>query len=89
MLKVWTGRGSILHLLQEVHEHAKAVTSLAVLQSGEKLYSGSLDKTTRVCSYLIILSRQYCFQTQKNTTVIMSRSGLLEMMGCVVCKYMT
>lgn len=49
-IKVWTGRGSILHLLQEVHEHAKAVTSLAVLQSGEKLYSGSLDKTTRVWS---------------------------------------
>ncbi|KAK9269400.1 hypothetical protein L1049_001173 [Liquidambar formosana] len=50
-IKVWTGRGSILHLVQETREHTKAVTSLAILQSGEKLYSGSLDRTTRVCSY--------------------------------------
>lgn len=51
-LKVWTGKGSILHLIQEIREHAKAVTSLAVLQPGEKLYSGSLDRTARVrCSY--------------------------------------
>lgn len=28
----------------------KAVTSLAILQSGEVLYSGSLDRTTRVWS---------------------------------------
>jgi WD40 repeat protein len=50
-LKVWTGRGSILHLIQEAREHTKAVTSLAILQSGEILYSGSLDRTTRVCIY--------------------------------------
>ena len=50
-LKVWTGRGSILHLVQEIREHTKAVTSLYILQSGEILYSGSLDKTARVCSY--------------------------------------
>lgn len=50
-LKVWTGKGSILHLIQEIREHTKAVTSLAILQSGERLYSGSLDKTARVCSY--------------------------------------
>ncbi|KAL5768811.1 hypothetical protein ACOSP7_015355 [Xanthoceras sorbifolium] len=49
-IKVWTGRGSILHLVQEVREHTKAVTSLSVLHSGEKLYSGSLDKTVRVWS---------------------------------------
>ncbi|XP_044472181.1 putative E3 ubiquitin-protein ligase LIN-1 isoform X2 [Mangifera indica] len=48
-IKVWTGRGSILHLIQEIREHTKAA-SLAVLQSGEKLYSGSLDKTARVWS---------------------------------------
>lgn len=47
-VKVWTGRGSVLHLVTEVREHNKAVTSLAVLQSGEKLYSGSLDKIIRV-----------------------------------------
>ncbi|XVF88573.1 hypothetical protein PTKIN_Ptkin19aG0061500 [Pterospermum kingtungense] len=47
-IKVWTGRGSILHLVQEIREHTKAVTSLYILQSGERLYSGSLDKTARV-----------------------------------------
>uniref|UniRef100_A0A2N9H1T4 RING-type E3 ubiquitin transferase n=1 Tax=Fagus sylvatica TaxID=28930 RepID=A0A2N9H1T4_FAGSY len=50
IIKVWTGRGSILHLMQEVREHTKAVTSLAIFQSGERLYSGSLDRTTRVWS---------------------------------------
>lgn len=50
ILKVWTGRGSILHLIQQIREHTKAVTGLAILQSGEMLYSGSLDKTARVRS---------------------------------------
>ncbi|XP_021277287.1 putative E3 ubiquitin-protein ligase LIN isoform X1 [Herrania umbratica] len=49
-IKVWTGRGSILHLIQEIREHSKPVTSLYILQSGERLYSGSLDKTARVWS---------------------------------------
>ncbi|XP_031384354.1 putative E3 ubiquitin-protein ligase LIN-1 isoform X2 [Punica granatum] len=49
-IKVWTGRGSMLHLIQEVREHTKAVTSLALLPSGERLYSGSLDRTTKVWS---------------------------------------
>ncbi|KAM1046908.1 hypothetical protein PS2_026097 [Malus domestica] len=49
-IKVWTGKGSVLHLIQEIREHMKAVTSLAFLQSGEVLYSGSLDRTTRVWS---------------------------------------
>ncbi|CAI0543380.1 unnamed protein product [Linum tenue] len=49
-MKVWTGKGSILHLIQEIREHTKGVSSLVVLQSGSKLYSGSLDRTTRVWS---------------------------------------
>ncbi|XP_017611574.2 putative E3 ubiquitin-protein ligase LIN [Gossypium arboreum] len=49
-IKVWASRDSILHLVQEIREHTKAITSLYVLQSGERLYSGSLDKTTRVWS---------------------------------------
>uniref|UniRef100_A0A7N0TJ17 RING-type E3 ubiquitin transferase n=2 Tax=Kalanchoe fedtschenkoi TaxID=63787 RepID=A0A7N0TJ17_KALFE len=49
-IKAWTGRGSILHLIQQTREHSKAVTSLAVMPQGDKLYSGSLDKTTRVWS---------------------------------------
>ncbi|KAL8102427.1 putative E3 ubiquitin-protein ligase LIN-1 [Apium graveolens] len=46
-IKVWTGKGSILHLIQVTREHTKAVTSLTVSESGDKLYSGSLDKTVR------------------------------------------
>ncbi|KAJ0031553.1 hypothetical protein Pint_13215 [Pistacia integerrima] len=61
-IKVWTGRGSILHLIQEIREHTKAVTSLAVLQSEERLYSGSLDKTARVWS--IGNEEIYCVQVQ-------------------------
>ncbi|OVA08576.1 WD40 repeat [Macleaya cordata] len=49
-LKVWSGKGRLLHLIQETREHAKAITSMSVLPSGEKLYSGSLDKTIRVWS---------------------------------------
>lgn len=49
-IKVLTGKGRILRLIQETQEHTKAVTSLTVLQSGDTLYSGSLDKTVRVWS---------------------------------------
>ncbi|KAG9453477.1 hypothetical protein H6P81_006381 [Aristolochia fimbriata] len=48
VIKVWTGGGSLLHLISEVREQSNAVTSLVVLQSGEKLYSGSLDKSIRM-----------------------------------------
>ncbi|KAI3757273.1 hypothetical protein L6452_04807 [Arctium lappa] len=47
-IKVWdTGKKS-LRLIQEVREHAKAVTCLYAPPSSDKLYSGSLDKTIRV-----------------------------------------
>ncbi|XP_059286266.1 putative E3 ubiquitin-protein ligase LIN-1 isoform X1 [Lycium ferocissimum] len=49
-IKVWTVKAKSLHLLQEIRDHMKAVTSLVVLQSAEKLYSGSLDRTVRVWS---------------------------------------
>ncbi|XP_027774066.1 putative E3 ubiquitin-protein ligase LIN-1 isoform X2 [Solanum pennellii] len=49
-IKVWTVKAKSLHLIQEIRDHLKAVTSLVVLQSGEKLYSGSLDRTVRVWS---------------------------------------
>lgn len=48
MLKVWTCKGTLLHLVQEIQEHSKPVTSLVMLHSAGKLYSGSLDKTVRV-----------------------------------------
>ncbi|XP_062090820.1 putative E3 ubiquitin-protein ligase LIN-1 isoform X2 [Humulus lupulus] len=47
---VWTGKGSILHLIQEIREHTKAITSLTILPAAERLYSGSLDRTSRVWS---------------------------------------
>ncbi|KAK8579820.1 hypothetical protein V6N12_070126 [Hibiscus sabdariffa] len=45
MTLVWAGTGNNLHLVPEIREHTKAVTSLYILQSGERFYSGSLDKT--------------------------------------------
>ncbi|KAJ8568874.1 hypothetical protein K7X08_032571 [Anisodus acutangulus] len=49
-IKVWTVKAKSLHLIQETRDHLKAVTSLVVQQSVEKLYSGSLDRTVRVWS---------------------------------------
>ncbi|MCL7050533.1 hypothetical protein MKW94_012700 [Papaver nudicaule] len=49
-LKVWSGKGKHLRLSQESREHSKAITSMTVLSSGERLYTGSLDKTIRVWS---------------------------------------
>ncbi|XP_047325164.1 putative E3 ubiquitin-protein ligase LIN-1 [Impatiens glandulifera] len=47
-IKVWNASKKVPHLIQEVCEHAKAVTCLYVPSSSNKLYSGSLDKTIRV-----------------------------------------
>ncbi|XVE76340.1 hypothetical protein DITRI_Ditri12bG0164300 [Diplodiscus trichospermus] len=47
-IKVWDAGKRGLRLVQEVHEHMKAVTCLYVSSSGDRLYSGSLDKTIRV-----------------------------------------
>ena len=38
----------MIRLIQEVQEHIKAVTCLYASSSGDKLYSGSSDKTIRV-----------------------------------------
>ncbi|KAL5139249.1 putative E3 ubiquitin-protein ligase LIN-1 [Glycine soja] len=45
-IKVWDARKRIPRVIQETHEHTKAVTSLC--SSDDRLYSGSLDKTIRV-----------------------------------------
>ncbi|KDP36916.1 hypothetical protein JCGZ_08207 [Jatropha curcas] len=47
-IKVWDAGKRGLRLIHEVREHTKAVTCLYVPSSGDKLYSGSLDKTVRV-----------------------------------------
>ncbi|KAJ8762191.1 hypothetical protein K2173_007346 [Erythroxylum novogranatense] len=47
-VKVWDAGKRFLRLIQEVREHAKAVTCLYVSSTGDRLYSGSLDKTIRV-----------------------------------------
>ncbi|KAJ4702129.1 RING-type E3 ubiquitin transferase [Melia azedarach] len=47
-IKMWDSGKRVLRLIQEVREHTKAVTCLYVPPSGDKLYSGSLDKTIRV-----------------------------------------
>ncbi|KAL7584374.1 putative E3 ubiquitin-protein ligase LIN-1 [Lactuca sativa] len=47
-IKVWDSGKKALRLIQEVRDHAKAVTCLYVSPSSDKIYSGSLDKTIRV-----------------------------------------
>ncbi|KAJ9553931.1 hypothetical protein OSB04_017976 [Centaurea solstitialis] len=47
-IKVWDTGKRGLRLIQEVREHAKAVTCLYIPPSCDKLYSGSLDKTIRI-----------------------------------------
>ncbi|KAB2046622.1 hypothetical protein ES319_D01G248300v1 [Gossypium barbadense] len=47
-IKVWEAGKRGLRLVQEAHEHIKGVTCLYVPSSGDRLYSGSLDKTIRV-----------------------------------------
>ncbi|XP_060962901.1 putative E3 ubiquitin-protein ligase LIN-1 isoform X1 [Cannabis sativa] len=47
-IKVWDVGKRVMRLIQEVREHTKAVTCLYASSSGDKLYSGSLDKTIRV-----------------------------------------
>ncbi|XP_038973559.1 putative E3 ubiquitin-protein ligase LIN isoform X2 [Phoenix dactylifera] len=47
-IKVWETGRRVLKLIQEVHAHSKAVTCLYIPPSGDKLYSGSHDKTIRV-----------------------------------------
>ncbi|XP_031407386.1 putative E3 ubiquitin-protein ligase LIN-1 isoform X2 [Punica granatum] len=48
-IKMWDTSKRSLRLIQEVREHAKAVTCLCLPSLGDRLfYSGSLDKTIRV-----------------------------------------
>nr|POE88511.1 putative e3 ubiquitin-protein ligase lin-1 [Quercus suber] len=49
-IKVWDVGKRLPRLVQEVREHTKAITCLYVPSSGDKLYSGSFDKTIRVWS---------------------------------------
>jgi WD40 repeat protein len=48
LLKVWTLKDNVLLLLQEIQEHTKAVTNLTISEPGDRLYSGSLDRTAKV-----------------------------------------
>nr|XP_043619326.1 putative E3 ubiquitin-protein ligase LIN-1 [Erigeron canadensis] len=59
-IKVWDTGKRVLQLIQEVREHSKAVTSLYIPPSCDKLYSGSLDKTIRV--WVIKLEGIHCIQ---------------------------
>ncbi|KAF3446786.1 hypothetical protein FNV43_RR11966 [Rhamnella rubrinervis] len=59
-IKVWDAGRRVLRLTQVVREHTKAVTSLYASTSGDKLYSGSLDKTIRV--WAIKPEEMHCIQ---------------------------
>ncbi|XP_024627707.1 putative E3 ubiquitin-protein ligase LIN-1 isoform X2 [Medicago truncatula] len=49
-IKVWTLKDNELLLLQEIQEHTKAVTNLTISEPGDRLYSGSLDRTAKIWS---------------------------------------
>jgi hypothetical protein len=42
--------------MQEIQEHAKAVTNLTISESGDRLYSGSLDRTAKVKFSAVLVS---------------------------------
>lgn len=61
ILKVWTGKGSVLHPVVETRKHTKAVTSLVISPEKEIIYSGSLDRTIRVRQpFFISFSSKHC-----------------------------
>lgn len=62
-MQVWEGSENILRLVQESQEHTKAITSLSILPSEEKLYSGSMDRTIRV------QTTRYVRRIRENDTV--------------------
>ncbi|KAM0972721.1 hypothetical protein ACFX13_016402 [Malus domestica] len=59
-IKVWEAGKKVPRLIQEVREHAKAVTCLYISPTGDKLYSGSLDKTIRI--WAIKAEEIHCLQ---------------------------
>ncbi|KAM5565133.1 putative E3 ubiquitin-protein ligase LIN-1 [Rosa sericea] len=67
-MKVWDAGKKVLRLIQEVREHTKAVTCLYISPSGDKLYSGSLDKTIRV--WAIKAEEIHCLQVHDVKEVV-------------------
>ncbi|KAL6216259.1 hypothetical protein ACLB2K_009482 [Fragaria x ananassa] len=67
-IKVWDAGKKALRLIQEVREHTKAVTCLYISPSGDKLYSGSLDKTIRV--WAIKAEEIHCLQVHDVKEVV-------------------
>ncbi|KAJ7568713.1 hypothetical protein O6H91_01G044900 [Diphasiastrum complanatum] len=47
-IKVWDGKNRLPSFVFEAKSHSKSITTLAVSQSTDKLYSGSIDRTIRV-----------------------------------------
>ncbi|KAF5181242.1 Ring-type e3 ubiquitin transferase, partial [Thalictrum thalictroides] len=64
-IKVWDAGKRVLRLIQEAREHTKAVTCLSVPSSGDKLYSGSLDKTIREVDMIKCTSSTFFSGTKK------------------------
>nr|KYP61633.1 U-box domain-containing protein 15 [Cajanus cajan] len=60
-IKVWTLKDNLFDLLQEIQEHTKAVTNLVISESGDRLYSGSLDRTAKVKFSTVTLASMCCF----------------------------
>ncbi|KAK7267008.1 hypothetical protein RIF29_19671 [Crotalaria pallida] len=87
---VWAVKDNLFHLLQEIQEHTKAVTSLVITESGDKLYSGSLDRTLKVkhSSTILISMSVSQLSDNKGFVSLKNRSGLLERQQYIVYRCM-
>lgn len=71
-IKVWDAGKKVPRLIQEVREHTRAVTCLCLSSSGDKLYSGSLDKTIRV--WAIKQEEIHCIQVHDVKEAVLEMS---------------
>ncbi|MCO5600119.1 hypothetical protein L7F22_054227 [Adiantum nelumboides] len=67
-MKVWDCRNKNLILIQDLKEHQKPITCLFVSHAGDKLYSGSLDKTVKV--WLIELDKVQLLKTHETKEAV-------------------
>ena len=88
LLKVWKVKDGLLHLLQKTKEHMKYVTSLAISEPGDRLYSGSLDRTVKVIYAAVTVISMSCSLLNNSCLLLNTRSGLLKRQQYVMYRNM-
>lgn len=81
---MWTLKDNVLLLLQEIQEHTKAVPNLTISESGDRLYSGSLDRTAKVKNDSSNLNIRK--PANNGFVLLKNRSGLLERKQYIVSR---